>query len=109
MSTTARIGAAVAGLAVAGVSDMPDFSGDHFAWEGSCWEAVTDPDLDVATMSPSASPVAKEALTARIVQAMSVATKKLVVTEEAILNHATLIGDTAVDNINVRGKLVGRD
>ena len=89
MSTTARIGAAVAGLAVAGVSDMPDLSGDHFTWEGSCWEAVTDPDLDVATMSPSASPAAKEALTARIVQAMSVATKKLVVTEEAKIGRAS--------------------
>ena len=100
MSTTARVGAAVAGLAVAGVSDMPDFSGDYFTWEGSCWEAVTDPDLDLATMSPSASPAAKEALTARIVQAMSVATKKLVVTEEAILNHATLIGQTVVDDID---------
>ena len=109
MSTTARVGAAVAGLAVAGVSDMPDFSGDHFTWEGSCWEAVTDPDLDLATMSPNASPAAKEALTARIVQAMSVATKKLVVTEEAILNHATLIGQTVVDDINVQGKLIGRD
>ena len=109
MSTTARIGAAVAGLAVAGVSDMPDFSGDHFTWEGSCWEAVTDPDLDLATMSPNASPAAKEALTARIVQAMSVATKKLVVTEEAILNHATLIGQTVVEDINVQGKLIGRD
>ena len=109
MSTTARVGVAVVGSAVVGVSDMPDFSGDHFTWEGSCWEAVTDPDLDVATMSPSASPVAKEALTARIVQAMSVATKKLVVTEEAILNHATLIGQTVVDDINVQGKLIGRD
>lgn len=108
-STTARIGAAVVGFATIGTTDMPDFSGDHFTWEGHCWEAVTDPDLDVATMSPDASPAAKEALTVRIVQAMSVATKKLVVTEEAILNHATLIGDTAVDNINVRGKLVGED
>ena len=109
MSTTARIGVAVVGSAVVGVSDMPDFSGGHFEWEGACWEAVTDPDLDVATMSPSASPAAKEALTVRIVQAMSVATKKLVVTEEAILNHATLIGQTVVDDINVQGKLIGRD
>ena len=109
MSTTARIGAAVTGLAVAGVSDMPDLSGDHFTWEGSCWEAVTDPDLDVATMSPSASSAAKEALTVRIVQSMSMATKKLVVTEEAILNHATLIGQTVVDDINIQGKLIGRD
>ena len=107
--TFARVGDAVVGYAVTGTSDMPDFSGDHFTWEGSCWEAVTDPGLLVATMDPAASPAAKEALTARIVQAMSVATKKLVVTEEAILNHATLIGQTVVDDINVQGKLVGTD
>ena len=107
--TFARVGDAVTGLAVTGTSDMPDFSGDHFTWEGSCWEAVTDPDLLVATMDPAASPAAKEALTARIVQAMSVQTKKLVVTEEAILNHATLIGQTVVDDINVQGKLIGTD
>ena len=107
--TFARVGDAVTGLAVTGTSDMPDFSGDHFTWEGSCWEAVTDPGLLVATMDPAASPAAKEALTARIVQAMSVATKKLVVTEEAILNHATLIGQTVVDDINVQGKLIGTD
>ena len=107
--TFARVGDAVTGLAVTGTSDMPDLSGDHFTWEGHCWEAVTDPDLLVATMDPAASPAAKEALTARIVQAMSVATKKLVVTEEAILNHATLIGQTVVDDINVQGKLIGTD
>ena len=107
--TFARVGDAVVGYAVTGTSDMPDFSGDHFTWEGHCWEAVTDPGLLVATMDPAASPAAKEALAARIVQAMSVATKKLVVTEEAILNHATLIGQTVVDDINVQGKLVGTD
>ena len=107
--TFARVGDAVVGYAVTGTSGMPDFSGDHFTWEGHCWEAVTDPGLLVATMDPAASPAAKEALTARIVQAMSVATKKLVVTEEAILNHATLIGQTVVDDINVQGKLVGTD
>ena len=107
--TFARVGDAVVGYAVTGTSDMPDFSGDHFTWEGHCWEAVTDPGLLVATMDPAASPAAKEALTARIVQAMSVATKKLVVTEEAILNHATLIGQTVVDDINVQGKLIGKD
>ena len=107
--TFARVGDAVVGYAVTGTSDMPDFSGDHFTWEGHCWEAVTDPGLLVATMDPAASPAAKEALTARIVQAMSVATKKLVVTEEAILNHATLIGQTVVDDINVQGKLIGTD
>src|SRR5699024_7676597 len=50
-----------------------------------------------------------EALSANIVDAMSVNTKKLVVTEEAILNHATLIGQTVVDDINVQGKLIGTD
>lgn len=48
-------------------------------------------------------------LSANIVNAMDVNTKKLVVTEETILNHATLIGDTVVDNINVTGKLIGTD
>ena len=107
--TFARAGKAVVGSAITGTTDMPDYSGAHFTWEGQCWEAVTDPDLLVATMDPAASSAAKEALTARIVQAMSVATKKLVVTEEAILNHATLIGQTVVDDINVQGKLVGTD
>src|SRR5699024_6716681 len=31
------------------------------------------------------------------------------VTEETILNHATLIGKTVVDDINVQGKLIGTD
>ena len=109
MSTTARVGVAVVGSAVVGVSDMPDFSGDRFEWEGVCWEAVTDPDLDVAMMDPSASSAAKEALVVRQVQSMSLATKQLVVTEETILNHATLIGQTVVDDINVQGKLIGTD
>ena len=109
MSTTARVGVAVVGSAVVGVSDMPDFSGDRFEWEGVCWEAVTDPDLDVAMMDPSAPASAKEALIVRQVQSMSLQTKQLIVTEEAILNHATLIGQTVVDDINVQGKLIGRD
>lgn len=33
----------------------------------------------------------------------------LVVTDSAILNHATLIGQTVVDDINVQGKLIGTD
>lgn len=48
-------------------------------------------------------------LAGNIVDVMSAATKKLVVTEETILNHATLIGQTVVDDINVRGKLIGTD
>ena len=108
-STTARIGAAVVGNAIIGTSDMPDETQDHFTWEGHCWELVTDPALNVALMDPSAPASAKEALVARQVQSMSVATKKLIVTDEAILNHATLIGQTVVDDINVQGKLIGRD
>lgn len=50
-----------------------------------------------------------EDMSAAIVNAMSVNAKNLVVTEEAILNHATLIGQTVVDDINVQGKLVGTD
>src|SRR5699024_4228203 len=50
-----------------------------------------------------------EDMSAAIVNAMSVNTKKLVVSEEAILNHATLIGDTVVEDINVTGKLIGTD
>src|SRR5699024_3182617 len=60
--------------------------------------AITTPKLTVT-----------EDMSAAIVNAMSVNTKKLVVTEEAILNHATLIGQTVVDDINVQGKLIGTD
>ena len=60
--------------------------------------AITTPKLTVT-----------EDMSAAIVNAMSVSTKKLVVSEEAILNHATLIGQTVVDDINVQGKLIGTD
>ena len=60
--------------------------------------AITTPKLTVT-----------EDMSAAIVNAMSVNTKKLVVTEEALLNHATLIGQTVVDDINVQGKLIGKD
>src|SRR5699024_3222656 len=50
-----------------------------------------------------------ESMSAAIVNAMTVESKKLVVSEEAILNHATLIGQTVVDDINVAGKLIGTD
>lgn len=56
---------------------------------------VDDSDLD------------SSATAGRIGAAMTLATKKLIVTEEAILNHATLIGQTVVDDINVQGKLIG--
>ena len=60
--------------------------------------AITTPKLKVT-----------EDMSAAIVNAMSVNTKKLVVTQETILNHATLIGQTVVDDINVQGKLIGKD
>src|SRR5699024_5901763 len=60
--------------------------------------AITTPKLTVT-----------EDMSAAIVNAMSVSTKKLVVTEEAILQHAKLLGTTIVEDINVTGKLIGKD
>lgn len=50
-----------------------------------------------------------EQMTAKLASFMSTETKKLIVSDEAILNHATLIGQTVVDDINVQGKLIGTD
>lgn len=50
-----------------------------------------------------------EELSGEVARFMSTESKKLVVTEEALLNHATLIGKTVVDDINVTGKLIGTD
>lgn len=52
---------------------------------------------------------ASESLSANIVNSMTVNTKKLVVTEEAVLQHAKLLGTTIVEDINVTGKLIGKD
>lgn len=41
--------------------------------------------------------------------AKAITSNSLIVTGEAILNHATLIGQTVVDDINVQGKLIGTD
>lgn len=60
--------------------------------------AVSTPKLNVT-----------EQMTAKLADFMSVATKKLIVSDEAILNQATLIGQTVVDDINVQGKLIGTD
>ena len=70
--------------------------------------AITSGHLKAGAITTSKLTVTGD-MSAAIVNAMSVNTKKLVVTEEAILNHATLIGDTVVDNINVTGKLIGTD
>src|SRR5699024_645505 len=50
-----------------------------------------------------------EDMSAAIVNSMTTNTKKLVVTEEAILQHAKLLGTTIVEDINVTGKLIGKD
>ena len=60
--------------------------------------AITTPKLTVT-----------EDMSAAIVNSMTVNTKKLVVTEEAILQHAKLLGTTIVEDINVTGKLIGKD
>ena len=46
---------------------------------------------------------------ARLAESMTDVTRTLIVTDSAILNHATLIGKTVVDDINVQGKLIGTD
>src|SRR5699024_5771543 len=60
--------------------------------------AITTPKLTVT-----------EDMSASIVNSMTTNTKKLVVTEEAILQHAKLLGTTIVEDINVTGKLIGKD
>lgn len=48
-------------------------------------------------------------LAARVVNSMDTNSKRLVVTEEAVLQHTTLLGTTVADEINVRKLLRGRD
>ena len=87
-------------------------------WGGAVWEEMPldttlIPLLDIGSGTfgdlEGSRLTVNDLLAARIVQAMDLETKKLVVTEQAILNHATLIGQTVVDDINVQGKLIGRD
>ena len=87
-------------------------------WDGTVWEempldATLIPVLDIGSGTfgdlEGSRLTVDDLLAARVVQAMDLETKKLVVTDEAILNHATLIGQTVVDDINIQGKLVGTD
>lgn len=48
-------------------------------------------------------------LSARVVNAMTAQVKNLVVTESAILQHTTLLGETVAEQLNVTKKLVARD
>ncbi len=48
-------------------------------------------------------------LASRVAQFMDASAKKLVVSEEAILQHTTLLGTTVANQLNVRGLLRGRD
>lgn len=48
-------------------------------------------------------------LAARVVNAMDAQVKNLVVTESAILQHSTLLGETVAEQLNVTKKLVARD
>lgn len=48
-------------------------------------------------------------LAARVVNAMTAQVKNLVVTESAILQHSTLLGETVAERLNVTKKLVARD
>ena len=48
-------------------------------------------------------------LAARVVNAMDATVKRLVVTEDALLNNATFLGSMVADQLNVTKKLVARD
>lgn len=87
-------------------------------WDGAVWEempldATLIPVLDIGSGTfgdlEGARLVVDDTLSARVVQAMSAEAKELVVTESAVLNHVTAIGQTVVDDINVQGKLIGTD
>ena len=87
METSARMGVAVVDEAIVDVSDMPDFSGDRFEWEGHCWELVTDPDLDTALLRPGGSSIAQDRFVARVANILKLNVENLVVTEGATINH----------------------
>lgn len=53
--------------------------------------------------------VITEELAARVVNAMTAQVKNLVVTESAILQHTTLLGETVAEQLNVTKTLVARD
>lgn len=50
-----------------------------------------------------------DTMAAKLVEAMSTVTKRLIVTEDAVLQHVAILGQTVVEDINVHGKLVGTD
>lgn len=87
-------------------------------WSGAVWERLDMDPVMIPVLNIGTGTVgdltgdritATVALSARMVNAMDTATKRLIVTEETILNHSTLIGQTVVDDINVQGKLIGID
>ena len=91
---------------------LPAYSGDETA---TTWyrNVSIRPMVGTTLIGPGAVTTEKitftEELSGEVANFMSTESKKLVVTEEAILNHATLIGQTVVDDINVQGKLIGTD
>lgn len=66
-------------------------------------DAILSGTIDVAQLNVT------NTMSAAIVNAMDVATQKLVVTEAALLNHATLLGTTVAERLNVTKQLIGRD
>lgn len=119
------------GLVVGDTHYKTDAAGTVLAWwrwDGTSWIAqqvsgdvvasldagkITAGTLDAERIGAGAITADKitvtQDLSAAVVDAMDAQVKRLVVTDEAILDHATLIGDTAAENLNVTKRLIARD
>lgn len=113
--SSARLSVALAGDAIVGTSDMPDTTGDRFTWEGSCWELVSDPDLDTALVRPGGSGAAQDAFAARLANILRLNVGNLVVTEGATINQLVALaiaGATAefqqayIQNLRSNGAII---
>lgn len=110
---SASIGSAVAQRFWADIATFNEVTADKVVVGGVDSDALADGAVGAVVIQDGAVSTPKlnvtEQMSAAIVDAMSITSKKLVVTDEAILNHATLLGTTVVEQINVQGKIIGVD
>lgn len=103
-----RLAPADAAYAVAGFYSQSNYTGALTFSEPSVRPLVGSVLIEDGAVTTSKLTVTEE-MAAELASFMSVETKNLIVTEAAILQHATLLGTTVVDQINVTGKLIGSD